>query len=119
MRRPFVVEAMQKHHLTTAQFDQLSIEEFGGIWKSGCELFGRPRSIKLAAAAGYFSHAAVALLRSFSFLSRDSKPARAQMPSMKSAFQQAKDEIKQTGGKRCQRKALQCPSHTSDVRSCP
>lgn len=106
-----VAEAMQKHHLTADQFDQLSIEEFGGPYGKGGELAADREGIKLAAAAGYSPHAAVELLEVFQFLSRDSKPApRTDAPSIEERIQQAKDEIRQNGWeKMVDEKPLQLP----------
>src|ERR1700678_409985 len=91
-----VIEAMQKNHLTAAQFDQLSIDVFGGPYGKDGELAADREGVKLAVAAGYSPHAAVELLQMFQFLSRDAKPAppRTDAPSLEERIQQARDQIK-------------------------
>jgi beta-barrel assembly-enhancing protease len=91
-----VIQEMQKNHLTADQFDQLSIEVFGGPYGKDGELAADREGVKLAVAAGYSPHAAVELLQMFQFLSRDAKPAppRADAPSLEERIQQARDQIK-------------------------
>ena len=91
-----VIDEMQKNHLTPTQFDQLSIEVFGGPYGKDGELAADREGVKLAVAAGYSSHAAVELLQMFQFLSRDAKPAppRTDAPSLEERIQQSRDQIK-------------------------
>jgi predicted Zn-dependent protease len=91
-----VIEEMQKNHLTAEQFDQLSIEVFGGPYGKDGELAADREGVKLAVAAGYSPHAAVELLQMFQFLSRDAKPAppRTDAPSLEERIQQSRDQIK-------------------------
>lgn len=87
-------EAMQKHNLTSKQFDQLSIREFGAPYGKQGELDADREGMRLAAAAGYSPHAVVNLLETFGFLFRDPKPApRTDAPSLEERVQQAKEEI--------------------------
>jgi predicted Zn-dependent protease len=95
-----VIEAMQKDHLTPAQFDKLSIDDFGSPYGKAGELAADREGVKLAVAAGYSPHAAIELLEVFQFLSRDAKPAappRADSPSLDERIQQVRDEIKSEG----------------------
>jgi predicted Zn-dependent protease len=94
-----VIQEMQKNHLTADQFDQLSIEVFGGPYGKDGELAADREGVNLAVAAGYSPHAAVELLQMFQFLSRDAKPAppRADAPSLEERIQQARDQIKTQG----------------------
>jgi len=91
-----VIDEMQKNHLTAAQFDQLSIDVFGGPYGKDGELAADREGVKLAVAAGYSPHAAVELLQMFQFLSRDAKPAppRTDAPSLEERIQQVRDQIK-------------------------
>lgn len=91
-----VIDEMQKNHLTPAQFDQLSIDVFGGPYGKDGELAADREGVKLAVAAGYSPHAAVELLQMFQFLSRDAKPAppRTDAPSLEERIQQVRDQIK-------------------------
>jgi len=94
-----VIEAMQKDHLTPEQFDKLSIDDFGDPYGRDGELAADREGIKLAAAAGYSTHAAIELLEMFQFLSRDAKPAppRKDSPSLEERIQQARAEIRSEG----------------------
>jgi predicted Zn-dependent protease len=94
-----VIDAMQKDHLTPAQFDKLSIDDFGNPYGKAGELAADREGVKLAVAAGYSPQAAVELLEVFQFLSRDAKPAppRTDSPSLDERIQQVRDEIKSEG----------------------
>jgi beta-barrel assembly-enhancing protease len=94
-----VLEAMQKNHLTPAQFDQLSIEEFGSPYGKDGELAADREGVKLAVAAGYSAQAPIELLEVFQFLSRNEKPAppRKDAPSLEERMQQARDQIAAQG----------------------
>lgn len=94
-----VIEAMQKNHLTPAQFDQLSIDEFGGPYGKDGELAADREGIKLAVAAGYSAQAPIELLEVFQFLSRNEKPAppRKDAPSLEERIQQARNLIAAQG----------------------
>jgi predicted Zn-dependent protease len=93
-----VMHAMQENHLTPAQFDKLSIEEFGGPYGKDGELAADREGLRLAVAAGYSPHAAIELLEVYQFLSRDAKPApRKDAPSLEQRIQQVRDEIKSHG----------------------
>jgi beta-barrel assembly-enhancing protease len=94
-----VIDAMQKDHLTPAQFDKLSIDDFGNPYGKAGELAADREGVKLAVAAGYSPQAAVELLEVFQFLSRNAKPAppRTDSPSLYERIQQVRDEIKSEG----------------------
>ena len=94
-----VVASMKKDHLTSDQFDKLSIDDFGSPYGREGELAADREGVKLAVAAGYSPHAAVELLEVLQFLSRDQKPAppRADAPSLEERIQQVKDQIKANG----------------------
>lgn len=94
-----VIEAMQKDHLRPAQFDKLSIDDFGNPYGKTGELAADREGVKLAVAAGYSPQAAVELLEVFQFLARDAKPAppRADSPSLEERIRQVRDQIKSEG----------------------
>lgn len=94
-----VVESMKKDHLSSDQFDKLSIDDFGSPYGKEGELAADREGVKLAVAAGYSPHAAVELLEILQFLSRDQKPTppRADAPSLEERIQQVKDQIKANG----------------------
>ena len=94
-----VIEAMQKDHLTPAQFDKLSIDDFGNPYGKAGELAADREGVKLAVAAGYSPQAAVELFEVFQFLARDAKPAppRADSPSLEERIRQVRDQIKGEG----------------------
>ena len=93
-----VVGAMQRDHLTPAEFDKLSIDEFGDPYGKDGELAADREGIKLAVAAGYSPRAALELLEVFEFLFRDNSPGpRKDAPSLQERIRQAKDEIKAEG----------------------
>lgn len=93
-----VTESMQKDHLTPDHFDKLSIEDYGSPYGKEGELAADREGIRLAVAAGYSPRAAIELLETYQFLSRDSKPApRQDAPSLEERIQQVKDEIRRHG----------------------
>jgi predicted Zn-dependent protease len=94
-----VIEAMLKDHLTPAQFDKLSIDDFGNPYGKAGELAADREGVKLAVAAGYSPQAAVELFEVFQFLARDAKPAppRADSPSLEERIRQVRDQIKGEG----------------------
>ncbi len=107
-----VVDAMKKDHLTSDQFDKLSIDDFGSPYGKEGELAADREGIRLAVAAGYSPHAAVDLLEVFQFLARDAKPAppRADAPSLEERIEQAKQQIKAQGwGESKPEKPLELP----------
>ncbi len=93
-----VLTAMERDHLTSGQFDKLSIEEFGSPYGKEGELAADREGIKLAQEAGYSPQAAIDLLEVFQFLSRDAKPApRKDAPSLEERIQQAREQIRSEG----------------------
>jgi predicted Zn-dependent protease len=94
-----LIEAMRKDRLTPAQFDKLSIDDFGNPYGKDGELAADREGVKLAVSAGYSPKAAIELLRMFQFLSRDEKPAppRSDSPSLEERIQHVRDEIKNHG----------------------
>jgi len=89
---------MERDHLTSGQFDKLSIEEFGSPYGKEGELAADREGIKLAQEAGYSPQAAIDLLEVFQFLSRDAKPApRKDAPSLEERIQQAREQIRSEG----------------------
>jgi hypothetical protein len=94
-----VIDVMQRDHLTTQQFDKLSIDDFGNPYGKAGELAADREGVKLAVAAGYSPQAAIELLEVFQFLSRNAKPAlpRTDSPSLEERVQQVRDEIKSEG----------------------
>ena len=90
-----VSTAMARDHLTPAELDKLSIEEFGGPYGKQGELDADREGMELAVAAGYSPHAAIELLEVYQFLSRNTKPApRKDAPSLEERIEQAKGLIK-------------------------
>jgi predicted Zn-dependent protease len=94
-----VLESMQKNHLTPAQFDQLSIDDFGSPYGKDGELAADREGLKLAVAAGYSAQAPIELLEVFQFLSRNDKPSppRKDAPSLEERIQQAHEQIAAQG----------------------
>ncbi|HLV87783.1 MAG TPA: M48 family metalloprotease [Candidatus Sulfotelmatobacter sp.] len=106
-----LLEVMQRQHITPAQFDKLSIEDFGNPYGKEGELAADREGVKLAALAKYSPHAAIELLEVYQFLSRDSKPEpRPDAPSLEERIQQAHEEIKSEGWDESQKeKPLELP----------
>lgn len=94
-----LTEVMQRDHLTAADFDKLSIDDFGKPYGKDGELAADREGLKLVAAAGYSPQAAVNLLEVYQFLSRNAKPTppRADSPSLEDRILQAREEIKKEG----------------------
>jgi len=97
--RQRVSDVMLRDHLTPAQFEKLSIDDFGRPYGREGELAADREGMRLAVAAGYSPHAAVELFEMFQFLTRDDKPSapRKDAPSMEERIQQARNEIKNHG----------------------
>jgi predicted Zn-dependent protease len=97
--RQRVLDVMLRDHLTAAQFEKLSIDDFGKPYGKEGELAADREGMRLAVAAGYSPRAAVELFEMFQFLTRDEKPAapRKDAPSMEERIQQARSEIKSHG----------------------
>ena len=91
-----VVEVMQRDHLTSDQFDRLSIDDFGSPYGKEGELAADREGLKLAVAAGYSPQAASELLQTYQYLFRDSKPSQppTNSPSLEERIQQAQEQIK-------------------------
>jgi predicted Zn-dependent protease len=91
-----LTEVMQRDHLTTADFDKLSIDDFGKPYGKEGELAADREGLKLVVAAGYSPQAAIDLLEVYQFLNRNAKPTppRPDSPSLEDRIQQAREEIK-------------------------
>jgi predicted Zn-dependent protease len=94
-----VISVMARDHLTVAQFDKLSIDDFGKPYGKDGELAADREGLKLAVAAGYSPRAAVELFEVYQFLVRDAKPVpvRKDAPSLEERVRQAKEEITNEG----------------------
>lgn len=94
-----VTEVMQRDHLTTDQFDKLSIEDFGKPYGKDGELAADREGIKMAVAAGYSARAATELLEVYQFLARDAKaaPPRTDAPSLEERIRQCASRDQEPG----------------------